>query len=156
MRVQRQIATHEGEATGNHNLEAVLLLVQGAQMLGAALGDAVGMRCIKRVRHGVIALADGVHVRWLGAIDTTGTGQQKARDSMSGGIVQQVTGTVNDLGIPLQRAKLRTCRRIRCGVKHVRKTARPGQRSRLQDVALMQAQPRLTGKLGVLRQETLR
>ncbi|MNC49319.1 hypothetical protein D3C75_984900 [compost metagenome] len=90
-------------------------------MFRAALGNAIGMRCVERVRHPGVVLVDGLHLRWLGTIDTTGTGEQKTGNSVSHGIIQQVPGTIDYLDIALQWTQARTIGGIGGRMQHMGK-----------------------------------
>ncbi|MNC53475.1 hypothetical protein D3C76_1824480 [compost metagenome] len=71
----------------------------------------------------MVMLGDLFQLRRLWAVDTTRTGHQKTRNLICRRVLQQMASAIDNLGVALQRAELRPCRGIGCGVQHMREIA---------------------------------
>ena len=103
--VQGQVAPHEGKAAGDDHLDAIGILVEGAQVFGRALAETVGIGRMTRVRANGPRLVQGGDLRRLGPIDPARADQKKALGPDLDPEIEQVPGPRNDLPEALQGRK---------------------------------------------------
>ena len=70
--IQGKIPPHESNAAGDDHLDAIGILVEGAQVLGCAFAATVGIGRMTRVRATGPRLVQGGDLRRLGPIDPSG------------------------------------------------------------------------------------